>query len=169
MADKPKLPSERFEDAFDDGVGWSRVTCQCGQTYYNSDGGWDWEDGELEALRKDPKATDVDYSVSEMTVNGKTYVTGCPCTAELVRVENFIRAYRYKIAAYLKAVAEGQIESGEIAAYLKAVAEGQIESGVQILDALGEKAALESDAMKTRVKTALANKPPRGRLFDLGD
>lgn len=43
---------EIFEEAFRSGVGHSEFTYCCGKVFYNSNGGWDWEDGELEELEK---------------------------------------------------------------------------------------------------------------------
>jgi len=69
---------ENFEDAFRSGGGGCREECKCGKVFYNSNGGWDWEDGELEGLEKS-KATDLDWSVLTIIIDGDEYVMDCDC------------------------------------------------------------------------------------------
>lgn len=105
-------PSEEFERAFS-GSGSCRVECGfCGREEYNSNGGWDWEDGELEALEADPNATDVDYTPTYGYLNGKVYLHGCPCN-QARRYEDFIWSHRHGIADYLKARAELEMKDAE--------------------------------------------------------
>ena len=104
--------SQSFEEAFSDHHGSARGTCQCGQEYYNPDGGWDWEEGELEALEKS-NAIALDYSVPYMTINGREYIMGCKCNQELKPLENFLLNHQRQIAEYLTALAKRKIKSGE--------------------------------------------------------
>lgn len=102
----PALASEAelksFENAFSDMHGGCRGVCHCGREFYNSDGGWTWEDGELEALRANPNATDLAWSVGGLVFERRTYVPDCPCwharASVLIR---FINAHGRQIADFL--------------------------------------------------------------------
>jgi len=94
--------SREFEDAFKDGHGGCRRTCECGRIFYNSTGGWDFEPGELEELKEHPLAEDVEWTVETLTILGKEYVLGChKCMDKIRQYEQFIWAYRDPIAKYL--------------------------------------------------------------------
>jgi hypothetical protein len=96
-----------FLRAFRDTVGGCRMDCACGLTYYEPDGGWDWERGELEALEADPKARRVDYTPGLLTFEGRSYVDGCTCWHQRAqRIEAFIQGHDREIAAYLNERAE---------------------------------------------------------------
>lgn len=105
-------PSEEFERAFG-GSGSCRVKCGfCGREEYNSDGGWDWDDGELEALRADPNAEDVYYTPTWGYLVGKQYLHGCPCN-EARRYEDFIWSHRHGIIRYLRARTQANLKTAE--------------------------------------------------------
>jgi hypothetical protein len=70
---------DSFEQAFDPGWGGCRRTCACGKTYYNPTGCWDWEEGELEALEKDPMTTGCDYAIGVVVIEGVEYANACNC------------------------------------------------------------------------------------------
>ena len=70
---------ENFETAFHNMVAGSVRTCDCGKVFYNPTGGWDWEDGELEALDKSESATGVDWTVQTIWIQGKEYCNDCDC------------------------------------------------------------------------------------------
>lgn len=92
-----------FEKAFSDKVGSCRAQCACGKQYYNPDGGWHWEDGELEALEADQNATALDCSVGYVTFEGTTYVIDCNCWHERAkRISAFLDTHMQKIADYFK-------------------------------------------------------------------
>ena len=98
-------PSEDFEDAFSSHEGGSIRECACGRLYFNSDGGWDWEDGELERLQKlaikDPEGyADLPYTVTGVEVNGQFFVDGCKC-GHPARYERFLADNAGGIADYL--------------------------------------------------------------------
>ena len=69
---------EILEDAFRSGIGHSRFECNCGNVFYNSNGSWDWEEGELEELNNSD-ATDLDYTVSTVILEGIEYCMDCIC------------------------------------------------------------------------------------------
>ena len=103
LQNRGKSPSEDFLLACEHvtGSGGCRRNCSCGITTYNPDGTWDWEEGELEALRKDKNAIEVDYSVPSVEIDGKEFVVGCPCNG-LYKYEGFIWANRELIVQYLR-------------------------------------------------------------------
>ena len=92
---------EEFARAFDGRSSGCRRQCECGVTYYDNSyqGGWTWEDGELEALEADPKAIAVGHSVGEVRFNEKCYVPECKCWhADADRVHKFLFSHRHSIA-----------------------------------------------------------------------
>lgn len=79
-----KQPSEEFQEAFSSHGGGCYRNCECGRQYFNGNGGWDWEEGELEHLRamaeKDPDGyIELDYSCGTMEIFGESIVYFCPC------------------------------------------------------------------------------------------
>lgn len=95
-------PSFRnFEDAFDCGASGAVRHCNCGRVFYNSDGGWDFEPGELESL-KASGATDLDHACGEINFNGKTYAIDCPCWHDrAMAVIEFLNEHAQSIADFL--------------------------------------------------------------------
>lgn len=93
---------DSFVRAFHTMHGGCRETCECGKTYYNPTGGWDWEEGELDELDKDPNAISVDCSVTSIRFEGKEYVEFCDCWHERAeRIMGFIDSHNIQIAEYL--------------------------------------------------------------------
>lgn len=93
---------ETFERAFRDGVSSCRGTCACGREFYNSSGGWDFDEGEIEALEADPNATATEYAVGYVTFEGVTYLDVCACWhPRAAKIRDFLRAHDSKIAAFL--------------------------------------------------------------------
>lgn len=89
---------EIFEKAFRASVSRSRMECECGKVFYNSNGGWDWEDGELEALEKSKDAIDLDCSVGEIGFEGRQYALDCECWHErAIRIFEFLMSHNYQI------------------------------------------------------------------------
>lgn len=54
---------ELFERAFSAHASSCRRTCKCGKEFYDAVNSYSWEDGELERLEEDPKATALPYAV----------------------------------------------------------------------------------------------------------
>lgn len=97
--------SKLFEDTFFSGCSGCVRTCSCGKIYYDTYNESDWEEGEFEALEKDPNAFPLDYSVSTISIGGEEIVIGCDCD-RAERYENFILANKIGIAEYLNKRAE---------------------------------------------------------------
>lgn len=94
---------ENFEEAFRDRMTGAVRECECGRVFYNSDGGWDFEEGELESLEKNSNATDLDYSVGTLTFDGTPYCLDCSCWQS--KAQKFIlwlNGHRSEIAEYFK-------------------------------------------------------------------
>lgn len=94
---------QNFQQAFSTNTGSCTATCQCGKVFYDYYGSWDWDEGELEKLQKDPKAVPLDYAVGSFEVEGKIYVLDCDCWKQRVeKVMGFIDSHARKIAEYLR-------------------------------------------------------------------
>jgi hypothetical protein len=90
-----------FEDTFRLRISGCRATCHCGKTFYNGSGGWDWEDGEIEALEK-AGATPVDHGVGYVQFENCDYVDACSCWhARAKMVIAFITTHDEQIADFL--------------------------------------------------------------------
>lgn len=93
---------ESFKEAFHTGMGGCRRECDCGVQFYNSDGGWDWEERELERLEADKTSRDIDCSVAEVEFEGKSFVYQCDCWHERAeKLMEFIDGHSHGIAEYL--------------------------------------------------------------------
>lgn len=95
---------ESFEKAFDDRVGSCRGDCACGKVYFDDSvhGGWDWEEGELDKLRANPKAVAIAEGVGFLTFEGRTFVFQCDCWRErALKVGAWILAHADSIATFL--------------------------------------------------------------------
>ncbi|MDH4319892.1 MAG: hypothetical protein OEV73_00185 [Desulfobulbaceae bacterium] len=101
-----------FEQAFGDGLGSSTGQCACGAVFYNPDGGWDWEDGELEGYRGMADAVELDYAVGFLSFEGAQYVLDCECWhSRAEKIMKFLDSHAHKIVDYMhlekeRAVAE---------------------------------------------------------------
>lgn len=113
MTNEKKI--EIFEEAFKlHGSTGSERFCECGKIFYNSDGGWDWEDGRLEWLRKQKHAVDVDYSVGTLDFEGKQYCLDCNCWHErALRIFAFLVSHNSCIVALFRAVKKYELEKAE--------------------------------------------------------
>jgi len=102
----------RFIDAFRHSSGCRR-TCACGRVFYDPDVCWYFEEGELEDLEADPKATP--SAVESFTLRGREFVAACDCWHELAwEVINFIEAHSHEIARFIN----GEKEAAKAAADL---------------------------------------------------
>jgi hypothetical protein len=124
-----KEPSDQFLEAFSTNGGGSIRECVCGRVYFNGDGGWTWEEGELESLRKKaemlPDAyVEVGYSVTTVDIGGAEYVEGCLC-GNATRVEEFIKHNARSIATYLNARAKAMKERVDAVSEEETVQEGR--------------------------------------------
>lgn len=99
---EPKL--ENFIEAFHSHSGGSVRECNCGRVFYNSSGGWDWENGELEKLQASKTATDLEWSVSTVVFEGKECVIDCDCWEKRAeQIMRFLDGHAVQICDYFKA------------------------------------------------------------------
>lgn len=93
-----------FEEAFSCGAGHSCFECNCGRVFYNSNGGWDWEEGHLEELEKSD-AMDLDYAVEDIKFEGKFYCKDCTCWHKrALKIYGFLVSHNWQIVALFKLV-----------------------------------------------------------------
>ena len=94
---------ENFEKAFRGGVNGCRRRCECGVEYYDTyNRGYDWDEGELDALEADPNAKALDHAVGLVEFEGRYYVDGCTCWHERAkRLIKFIKDHDAAIAEFL--------------------------------------------------------------------
>ena len=92
-----------FIAAFTSNSGGCRCSCHCGREFYDPNGGWDFEDGEIEKLQADANATALDYSVETIIFDGREYVTDCTCWLKRAeRIVEWMDHHIYQIADYLQ-------------------------------------------------------------------
>jgi len=123
MSNKPKKtaplerPSGTFEEAFRDGVGGCAMDCYCGRLCFDGVNSYDWELDELEGYREEAakhpdKYAELPYSVDALTVDGKTFVMGCPCNGAR-RYEDWIRNHAEKLARFLVGIRQERLDRAE--------------------------------------------------------
>jgi len=103
-------PSREFEDAFSDHCGSCVQDCACGRTCFDVVNTYDWEAGELDRLEearvRDPgRYVALEYACCGLTVNGKTFIMGCPCNGG-EPYERFLVNHAEQIAKFLNKRAE---------------------------------------------------------------
>lgn len=92
-----------FERGFSPRHAGCRGSCQCGRVFYNPNGGWDWECGELEELEANANATALDYSVEFVYLEGKEYAADCECWhARATRLIVWLQHHADEIAEFLR-------------------------------------------------------------------
>lgn len=92
---------EIFEETFSSRIAGCRRTCQCGRTFYNGSGDWDWNEGEIAALEKSD-ATAVDYAIGGVILQGVEYANACTCWHPIAkRAIGFIVGHDRQIADFL--------------------------------------------------------------------
>lgn len=90
-----------FERGFTTNSAGCLRECACGKWYYTN-GGWDWEEGELDALAKNPNAYARDYAIGEVAFEGKVYANACDCWhPRALQLIKFIDGHARAIAEYL--------------------------------------------------------------------
>lgn len=93
---------EQFERAFSSHSGGSLRECECGKRFYSTDSGWDWEEGEFEALEADPSAESHDYTIGTVLFEGREYVVDCTCWhARAAAIVAFLLSHGEQIAEFL--------------------------------------------------------------------
>jgi hypothetical protein len=91
-----------FITAFNSGVGSAIQTCQYGKTYFSSDGGFDWEEGQLERLQVHDDTIDTGiYAVEYLEFERSLYVIDCNCWHDRAeKIMAFLDFHAEKIGRY---------------------------------------------------------------------
>lgn len=94
---------ENFELAFSGRISGCRRTCECGVEYWDShNSGYDWDEGEREALADNPNAKPLNHGVGLIEFEGRYYVDGCTCWHDRARrLIAFIVGHDEAIADFL--------------------------------------------------------------------
>lgn len=93
---------ENFERAFSGHSAGCRRRCDCGRQYYDGVQGYDWEEGELEALEADSEAVRLEYAPGDLMFEGAQYVDACDCWHKRAeQIMRFIDGHAVQIAEYL--------------------------------------------------------------------
>ncbi len=97
-------PRENFESAFSTRTSGIVRDCYCGRTFFNDDeAAGSLDEGELERLRANPKATPLCYSVGSIELEGREYILDCDCWHKRVdSVMAFLNNHSYQIAEWFK-------------------------------------------------------------------
>jgi hypothetical protein len=97
---------DSFASAFRDRVASCRATCACGREFFDPDGSWDFEDGEIEKLDA-VKATRLTYAPGYLTILDTVYVDACDCWHKIaIRVGAFLLEDIEKVGAFYRAERE---------------------------------------------------------------
>jgi hypothetical protein len=107
---------EIFEQAFSGRTASCRLKCECGKTYFDDhNGGYDWERGELEALRAG-EGIAVDYAPGSVEFEGRHYVNSCTCWHERAgKIMGFIDGHAHAVACYLNAMKKQRLAEADAA------------------------------------------------------
>ena len=93
---------ELFERAFTSHCSGCRRVCRCGREFFDFENSYDWEEGELEGLQKNPKTTGLPYAVGTVMLENREFVQDCDCWHERARqIKAFIDGHATQIARYL--------------------------------------------------------------------
>jgi len=91
-----------FEKGFSSRSAGAVRECKCGRVFYNPGGNWDFEDGEIERLAKDPNATALEWAVESIILENIEYALDCDCWRErAIKVINWLLAHDDSIAEFL--------------------------------------------------------------------
>lgn len=102
--------------AFDSHCSGCRRECVCGRVFWdNYNSGYTWEDGELEELEKNPKATPIGHSIGVVIFEGREYVMDCDCWHKRAeQIMGFIDYHAVEIAKYLTLEKERKQEAADV-------------------------------------------------------
>jgi len=91
-----------FERGFSTRTVGAMRFCPCGRIFYNPNGGWDWDEGELEALAANAEATAVEWACGEVRIDGAEYALDCTCWhARGRQILGWLLNHDEEIAAFL--------------------------------------------------------------------
>jgi len=104
------------------GGGGFGVECNCGRLFYNSTGGWTWEEGELEQWEADKQSVDLDWPVCTLIFEDKEYVIDCECWKERAAVlVKWMDGHAKQIAAYLSLEKQRKLDEFNSSPVVKAL------------------------------------------------
>jgi hypothetical protein len=93
---------ESFERAFSTNTSGCVRECECGRIFYNPNGAWDFEEGEIERYAANPRAKAVDYSVGCIWIDGHEYALDCECWhAKADRIIKWLQNNAVAVAEFL--------------------------------------------------------------------
>lgn len=106
-SEEPELADREALDNFDRAFSHIRTgsfKCHCGKLYWDChNGGYDWEDGDIERLKNDPNATAVEYAIDVIQIDDKEYANACTCWEKRAsRIIEWLEAHRSEIVAYFR-------------------------------------------------------------------
>ena len=104
---------EEIESAFRQDVSSRDGVCHCGRKFMNSDGGWDWDDGEFDNMRKDG-FEDIPYAIGWILLEGKGYIDSCNCWHKRAKIiGRFLLTHRDGIASFLNSERELRLAAAQ--------------------------------------------------------
>jgi hypothetical protein len=109
--------SDEFEAAFSDRSSGCMMDCNCGRTCFDVHNQWDWHTGELERLKVAAEKQPLLYQplahgCTGFTIDGRTFVMGCPCNGAR-KYEDWIIRHERQLAHYLNFRSSLLIGQGE--------------------------------------------------------
>jgi hypothetical protein len=108
----PKL--ENFRQAFSPPFSSIRVLCHCETTYYDSQDEGCFEPGELDSLRANPKAVELDRGTGWVIFEGKEHCWDCACWHERAeKLIAWIDSHAEGIADYLSRERKRKFDEAE--------------------------------------------------------
>lgn len=109
----PDKDLEFFEEAFSDDSASCRGFCQCGKGFYNTDGGWDWEDGEIDEMKKNGYV-EIPYAIKTIYFEGKEYIDSCDCWQDrATALISFIQSHGHSIVDFLSLVKDYKVSEAQ--------------------------------------------------------
>ena len=117
----PKTPIDLvpiYQEAWGSHSAGCSFMCDCGRIFYDPEGPWDWEPGELEELERNPNATALGYGAGHFYVRGKEVSHDCDCWHEevenlinglednLEKIERYMAARKQAMEAYLESLSK---------------------------------------------------------------
>ena len=92
-----------FERGFRDLGASSQFQCDCGKVYYNPSPGWDWDEGEIDALAANPNAFALNYAVEYVVFEGRYCVMDCECWKDRgTRIAHWLVNHQREIGEFFK-------------------------------------------------------------------
>ena len=94
----------QFEEAFSMHDRGPVAECNCGRVYWDTyNTGYDWEPGEEDRLRANPKAIGVRHSVERIALEGRIYCMDCDCWhARADRIIEWLRNHQTCIGEWFR-------------------------------------------------------------------